>query len=103
MRGSRISSHASCPMPHAFLFGKDVTRSRRFLRHEDADELRLERAEVLEKAEELVVVALVEFLEVAEVLFEHFLAGVGIEDGDVDVEDEAGGLDEDLAVERAAV
>jgi hypothetical protein len=54
-------------------------------------------AQILEEAEDLVVVALVEFLEVAEVLLEHHLAGVGVEDREVDVEHEPGRLDEHLA------
>src|SRR5439155_6977111 len=81
-------------------FGENVSTGGCFLRDEDSDELRLQRPQILEETEQLVVVALVELLEVAEVLLQHLLAGVGVEHGDVDVEDEAGGLDQCLPVVR---
>src|SRR5207253_1996909 len=49
------------------LLGENVPAGGRFLRDENADELRLQRAQVLEQPEKLVVVALIEFLEVAEI------------------------------------
>src|SRR6188474_2485931 len=85
------------------LIGENVPSSRGLLGDEDSDELGLQRAEILEQAEDLVVIALVELFEVAEVLFEDHLARVAIEDRQVDVEHEAGGLDEHLPLIDAAV
>src|SRR5260370_39311491 len=99
--GSEQRAGPDCCSPLATRsFRKDVPCGGRFLSDEDVHELSLERAEVFEQAEDLVVVALIEFLEIAEVLFQHLLARVGVEDGDVDVEDEAGRLDQHLAVVR---
>src|SRR5688572_13089544 len=75
------------------LLGEHVTRPRHLLGDEDADELSLQSPEILEQAEDLVVIALVELLEIAEILLEDHFAGVGVEDGEVDVEDEPGRLD----------
>src|SRR5438105_9090824 len=98
------ASHSLLITHHSYVLLREYIPSRRcLLRNEDPGELCIEGPQILEQPEQLVVVALIEFLEVAEIVFENFLARVGVEDGDVDVEDEAGRFHQHLAIERSPI
>src|SRR5260370_42311855 len=87
--GSEQRAGPDCCSPLATRsFRKDVPCGGRFLSDEDVHELSHERAEVFEQADDLVVVSLIEFLELAEVLLQPHHARHGGADGEDDLEDQ---------------
>src|SRR6476646_5394497 len=83
--------------------GEDVPLSVAIARHEEVQDLVLEREEVLEEPLELVGPAAAGLAEVLELVLQDLLAGAPVEDEEHDVEQEPGLLDVHLPVVGPAV